>query len=73
MISQASSPICPLRTFPDLKSFGNPATADTSLGFDLFASDSFVELVTADLLEPQELLELEQLYNPAIRERESKR
>lgn len=72
-MSQASSPICPFRTLPDLKSFGNPATAETSFGFDLLACVSFVELVTTDRLEVQELLELEQLYNPLTRDRESKR
>lgn len=72
VISQASSPICPFRTFPDLKSFGNPETADTNLGLDFFANDSFEEFVIIERLVPQGP-ELEQLYSPATMERDSKR
>lgn len=72
-ISQASSPIWPLRTLPDLKLLGKPATAETNFGLDLIEAVSFEEFPTLVREEPLELLELEQLYNPLTMERDNKR
>ena len=64
-MSHASSPICPFRTFPFLKSLGNQATACTSLGFSFATGASlvaFVALVREGLFE--------QLYKPLTIERD---
>jgi|688.fasta_scaffold1191611_1 hypothetical protein len=71
-ISQASSPIWPFRTLPDLKLLGKPATAETNFGLALIDTVSFEVFPTLAREAPLEL-ELEQLYNPLTMERDNKR
>ena len=69
VMSQASSPICPLRTFPDL-SLGKPATAETRWGLNLPAAS----LLAATTLFFDDELDTEQLlYSPFTIVRDSRR
>ena len=72
-ISQASSPIWPFRTLPDLKLLGKPATAETNFGLALIDTVSFEEFPTFVREDPLELVLDEQLYNPLTIERDNKR